>query len=49
MDTIMGDELFLGTDLCIVGGFELAVLHVVLFHAHKHSIGIGLAITIAVP
>src|SRR5690606_11427640 len=48
MDAVMGDELIFGADLGIIGWLKLAILHVVLFHPHKHSIGIGLAITIAI-
>ena len=38
MDGIVQNELFIGTELGIVSGFELSVLHMVIFHAHESSI-----------
>ena len=35
---IVQNELFIGTELGIVSGFELSVLHMVIFHAHESSI-----------
>ena len=35
MDGIVQNELFIGTELGIVSGFELSVLHMVIFHAMK--------------
>ena len=38
MDGIVQNELFIGTELGIVSGFELSVPHVVLFHAYESSV-----------
>ena len=42
VEGIVQDELFVGTDLGIVSGFKLSVLHVVLFHAHESGIIVSL-------
>ena len=42
MDGIVQNELFIGTDLGIVSGFKLSVLHVVLFHTHESGIIVSL-------
>ena len=35
---LVQNELFIGTELGIVSGFELSVLHMVIFHAHESSV-----------
>ena len=42
MDGIVQNELSVGTDLGIVSGFKLSVLHVVLFHTHESGIIVSL-------
>ena len=42
VEGIVQDELFIGTDLGIVSGFKLSVLHVVLFHTHESGIIVSL-------
>jgi hypothetical protein len=44
----VADKLIFSTDLQIVSGFELAVLHVVVFHAHKGGAGIGFGTGVAI-
>ena len=38
MDGIVQNELFIGTELGIVSGFELSVLHMVMGGGHESSI-----------
>jgi len=40
VDAVGSDILVVGADLYIVGRFELAVSHVVLFHPHEGGIRI---------
>ena len=42
VEGIVQDELFIDTDLGIVSGFKLSVLHVVLFHTHESGIIVSL-------
>jgi len=49
MDTEPDDELIFRPDLHVVGRFELAFVDMVLFHAHKGGIEIGLAKAVPIP
>ena len=46
VEGIVQDEQFIDTDLGIVSGFMLSVLHVVLFHTHESGIIVSLWITV---
>ena len=49
MQTVADDELVFSSDLDIVTGFKLAILHMVFFHAHKGSVRIRFTITVSIP
>lgn len=45
-NTYSGDLFTLHPDLYDVGGFELSVTHMILFHSHKYCIGISFGIVV---
>ena len=38
MEGIVQNELFVGTDLGIISGFELSIPHMVFFHTHEGGV-----------
>ncbi|MNG31069.1 hypothetical protein D3C84_1168110 [compost metagenome] len=48
MQTVADNELIFRSDLHIVARLELTVTHVIFFHPHESSIGIGLTETIPI-
>ena len=38
----MNNKLIMGTDLKVIGGFELTITHMIFLHAHERRISIGL-------
>ncbi len=46
IDTVVGNELVLGGYLYVVSRLGLSIVHRILFHTHKCSIGVGLAVAV---